>query len=114
MLSVKGVIRAVKGTIREIEIKRYYQKEPRFSGAYSRNILPKIKNGLYVMNLDGYKSIETHCIAFDVNCDNLTFFDSFGVEYFSKEIKKHIGDKNIKANNVWIHFFCIYLFYAKT
>ena len=66
------------------------------------------------MNLDRYKSIETHCIAFYVNCDNLTYFERFGVEYFSKEIKKHIGHKNIKGNSVWVHFYCIYLFYAKT
>ena len=79
VLSGKGVIRAVIGTIGEIEIKRYYQKETRSSCAYSRNILPKTKNGIYVMNFDRYKSIETYCIAFYVNCDNLTYFDSFGV-----------------------------------
>ena len=27
------------------EIKKYYQKEPKFNGVYSRNNLPKIKDG---------------------------------------------------------------------
>ena len=55
---------------------QYYQNEPTFNYAYSRNNLPKIKNGTYVINLDG--------------------FDSFGVEHISKEIRKFIGNKNVK------------------
>ena len=30
--------------------------------------------------------------------NNVTYFDSFGVEYIPKEIKKFIGNKNIEAN----------------
>ena len=30
------------------EIQKYYQNEPKFNGVYSRNNLPKIKNGAYV------------------------------------------------------------------
>ena len=30
--------------------------------------------------------------------DNITYFDSFGIEYIPKEIKKFIGNKNIKTN----------------
>ena len=33
-------------------IQKYYQNEPRFNGVYSRNNLPKIKEGAYVINLD--------------------------------------------------------------
>ena len=36
------------------------------------------------MNLDEYKSIRTHWIALYLNSDNITYFDSFGVEYISK------------------------------
>ena len=42
--------------------------------------------GAYVITLDEYKSIETHCIALYVNADNVTYFDSFGVEHVPKEI----------------------------
>ena len=37
-----------------------YQTEPRFKGIYSRNILPKIKDGVYVINLNEYEPIGTH------------------------------------------------------
>ena len=33
-----------------------------------------------------------------VNDNNLTYFDSFGVEHIPKEIKKFIGNKNIITN----------------
>ena len=29
------------------ELQKYYQNEPRFNGIYSRNNLPKIKDGAY-------------------------------------------------------------------
>ena len=77
------------------EIQKYYQNEPKFNGVYSRNNLPKIKDGAYVINLDEYKSIGTHWIALYVNDNNVTYFDSFGVEHIPKEIKKFIGNKNV-------------------
>ena len=52
----------------------------------------------YVTNLDEYKSIETHWIALYVNAENVTYFDSFGVEHIPKEIKKFIGNKSIITN----------------
>ena len=72
--------------------------EPKFNGVYSRNNLSKIKDNAYVINLDEYKSIRTHCIALFVNDNNGTYFDSFGVEHITKEIKKFVGNKNIIAN----------------
>ena len=83
---------------RNFEIKKYYQKEPIFNGVYSRNNLPNLKDGAYVINLDKYKSIGTHWIALHVNDNNVTYFDSFGVEHIPKEIKKFIGNKNIVKN----------------
>ena len=53
---------------------------------------------IYIINLDEYKSIGTHWIALDENGDCVTYFDSFGVEYILKEIKKLIDNKNITAN----------------
>ena len=57
------------------------------------NNLPKIKDEAYVINLNEYKSIETHCRALYVNGDNVIYFNGFGVEHISKEIKKFIGKK---------------------
>ena len=32
------------------EIQKYYENEPKFNGVYSRNNLPKIKDGAYVIS----------------------------------------------------------------
>ena len=63
-----------------------YQNEPRFNGVYSR-YLPKIKDGAYIINLDEYSDIGTHWVALWVNNNNVTYFDSFGIEHIPKEIK---------------------------
>ena len=81
------------------EIKRYYQNEPRFNNVFSRNNLAKkIKDGAYVINLLEYADIGTHCIALFCNKNETAYFDSFGVEHIPEEIKKFVGNKNIKAN----------------
>ena len=77
------------------EIQKYYENEPKFNGVYSRN---KIKDGAYIINLDEYESIGTHWIAFYVNGNNVTYYDSFGVEHTPKEIEKFIGNKSIITN----------------
>ena len=65
----------------------------------SSDNLPKtIKNGAYVTNLDEYADIGIHWIALYVKDNEITYFDSFGVEHVPKEIKKLIGHKNIKTN----------------
>ena len=73
------------------EIQNNYQ-EPRFNVVYSRNNLAKIKDGAYIINLDQYKSVETHQIALYVNEDNVPYSGSFGVEHIPKEIKTFIGN----------------------
>ena len=50
------------------------------------------------INLDGYKSIETHWITLYVNGDNAKCFDSLRVEYITKEIRNFIENKNITIN----------------
>ena len=46
------------------ETSEYYKNEPRFSGVYSRDNLPKtMKKGAYVTNLDESTDIGTHWIA---------------------------------------------------
>ena len=68
------------------EIQRYYQNEPKFNGLYSRNNLPRVKDGAYIINLNKYKSIGTHWKALYVNGNNIIYFDSFVVKDFPKEI----------------------------
>ena len=80
------------------QIQKHYRNEPKFNGVYSRNNLPKIKNGAYVINLEEFKSIRTHWIALYVIGNNATYFDSFGVEQIPKEIKNFLRNKNIITN----------------
>ena len=116
------------------EVQKYYQNEPRFNGVFSRDNLPKIKDGAYIINLDEYSDIGTHWVALWVNNNNVTYFDSFGVEHILKEIKAFINrllfsasqNKNIKTNifrvqaydSVRCEYFCIrfidYMFKGKT
>ena len=66
-------------------MQKYYQNESRFNGVYSRENLPKIKDGTFVINLDEYSDIGTHWVALNVQ-NNVTYFGSFGVEHIPKEI----------------------------
>ena len=92
------------------EIQKYYQKEPRISGVYSRDNLPKIKDGTYVINLDEYSDIGTHWVALYVSNNDVTYFDSFGIEHTPKEIKTFVGNKNIKANIFRIQAYDVWIF----
>ena len=74
------------------EIQKHCQNKSKFNGVYSRNNLPKIKDGWYVVTLDEYELIETHWIALFMNDDSVTYFDSFGVAYIPKEITKFVGN----------------------
>ena len=44
---------------------RKYQNKPQFNGVYSRNNLPKVKDGgiVYVITFDEYESIGTQLIG---------------------------------------------------
>ena len=96
-LSGKGTVRAGEGFLRAGELikkmpphpltnferQEYYKNEPRFNGIYSRDNLPKtIKNGAYLINLDEYADVGTHWIALYVKDNEITYFDSFGVDCF--------------------------------
>ena len=82
------------------EIQKYYQNEPRFNGVFSRDNLQKIKDGTYIINLDEYSNIGTHWVAFYVQNNHATYFDSFRGEHIPKEIKTFIGNKNISNTSI--------------
>ena len=43
-----------------IDITKYFNYEPRFSGVFSRDSLPRIKYHVYVINLDGKQNKRTN------------------------------------------------------
>ena len=107
-------------------MQEYYKNEARFNGVYSRNNLSKIKNGAYVISLGEYENIGTHWIALFLKNNEVIYFDSFGVEYVPKEIKKFIRNKDIRTNifriqdynSIMCGYFCIlfidFMFKRKT
>ena len=52
-----------------------------------------------MINVGEYADTGTHWIALFCNRSEIVCFDSFSLEHFSEETKKHIGNKNIIANN---------------
>ena len=102
-----------------MKIQKYYKNQSKFNGVYSSDNLPdKIKDGAYVINLDEYFDIGTHWVALYLIDNDVTYFDSFGVEHIPKEIKKFISNNNnnkIKTNIFWMQaydsimcgYFCI-------
>ena len=68
------------------EVQKYYKNEPRINGVFSRNNLPKkIKDGVYIINLDKYANVGTQWIALFCKKDEIVYFDSFGVEYIPEK-----------------------------
>ena len=102
-------------SLTNFEIQKYYQNEHGFNGAYSRDNLSKIKDGTYVKHHHEYSDIGTHWVAFYVHNNNVTYFNSFGVEHIPKEIRTFIGNKNITTNifriqaydSIMCGYFCI-------
>ena len=97
------------------EIIKYYENESRFNGVYSRDNLSKIMDGAYIINLDEFSDIGTHWAALWASNNNVTYFDSFGVEHIPKEIIKFMESRNIKTNifriqaydSIMCGYFCI-------
>ena len=71
-------------SLTNFEIQKYYSDTPKFNGTYSRNNLPNIKDGTYIVNLDEYELAGTHWIVLHVNGDNGTYFDIFKIKHIPK------------------------------
>ena len=113
-IEVVSFFNAASSPLSNFEIHKYCLNHSRFNGFYSRNNLPKIKDGAYVINLDEYKSIRTHWMALYVNGDNITYLNSFEVEDIPKKIKRFRGNKNIinvfrtqAHSSIMCRYFCI-------
>ena len=83
------------------EIQKYYQNEPRFNGVYSRDNLTEIKDGAYVINLDEFSDIGIHWVDLYAINNDVTYFDSFGVEHIPKKIKAFIDHSLSIATNIF-------------
>ena len=102
----KWIFNAIS-TSTNFEIQKYYENEPKFNGVYSRDNLSGIKDRAYVINPDEYSDIGTHWVSLWINNSNITYFNSFGVEHFPKEIKAFINNNNINNKNIKTNIFRI-------
>ena len=59
----------------------------KFNGVCSRDNLLKINDGESIINLDDNSDIGTHQVALYVLNNDVTFFDSFGLEHIPTEIE---------------------------
>ena len=66
--------------LNNIEITNYFNDESRFNGVFSRNNLPRIKDGAYVISLDDKNSKGTHWVSLFIDKKLTIYFDSFVIE----------------------------------
>ena len=70
------------------EIQKYYENEPRFTGDFSRDTLPKkVKDGAYVISLDEYADIGTYWIALFCKKMKLFILIASVLNIFLKKLK---------------------------
>ena len=67
--------------LNNIKIRNYFDYKPRFNGASSKNNLPRINDGAYVINLNDRNSKGTHCFSLFTDRKAAVYFDSFGNKY---------------------------------
>ena len=75
-----------------------FKYEPRFDGVFTRNNFPKIKDEVYVINLDDEVSKETHWISLFIDKNVAIYFNCFGIEYIPQELLDKIRHKLITHN----------------
>ena len=117
----------IGSVLKHCKVPKYYDQDCRFNGVFSRyNLANKIKDGVYVINLDEYADTGIHWITLFCTKIEVVYCDSFGVEHVPKEIEKFIEHKNIKTitfriqsnNSKMCGYFCIgfidFMFVGKT
>ena len=101
--------------LNNIEITNYFKYEPRFNSIFSRNNLPRIKDGAYVIHLDDKNSKGTYWVSVFIDRNKTVYFHSFGIGYFPQEILDKIRDESITHNifriqdneSIMCGFYCI-------
>ena len=83
--------------LRNFEIQKYYQNEPRFNGVFSRYNLPKkIKDGAYIIELDKNADLGTHWIVLFCNKIEIVYFHRLVLNMFLKKLKNLLDIKTLK------------------
>ena len=81
-----------------IRITNYFNYEPRFNAVILKNNLLRIKDEVYVINLNDKNSKGTHWVSLFIDRNTAAYFDSFRIEYINQEVLNKIKDKSIIHN----------------
>ena len=65
--------------------KQFRDYEPRLKGLFSRNRLSRIRDGVYIKNVDDNKSKGTRSVSLFIDKNTEVYFDSFRIEYTLQE-----------------------------
>ena len=83
--------------LKNFEIQKYYENEPRFHCVFSRDNLPKtINNGAYVINLGEYAYVGKYWIALFFRKTEIVYFDVLVLSMFLKKLKSSLEIKTLK------------------
>ena len=82
---------------------------------FSKNNLPRIKDGVYAINLNDKKHKRSHWVSLFIDKNTAVQFDSFGIEYIPQEVLSKIKDASITHNicriqdneSIMCGFYCI-------
>ena len=99
----------------KIEVTNYFNFELRFNGTFSRNNLPRIKDGANVINFDTKKRKVTHWVSLFIDLNLAVYFDSFGIAYIPLKVLNKIKEKSVTHNifriqdneSIMSEFYCI-------
>ena len=91
-----------------IKTAKYFNYDPRFNGVFSRDNLPRMKDGAYIINLNDKQSEVRHWVSFFI-------LHSFGIDYIPQKVLRKIKDKSITHNifraqsdeSIMSEFYCI-------
>ena len=85
---------------KNIEITNYFNYKSRFNGVFSRNNLPRIKDGANVISLDEKHSKGTYCVSLFIDRNVVVYFDSFGIECIPQAVLSKFRD-NLTTHNIF-------------
>ena len=82
---------------------------------FSRENLPAIKDGSYVIHFGDKQSKETHWVLLFIDRNTTIYLDTFGIEHIHHEVVNKIKDKSIAHNifriqdidSIMCRFYCI-------
>ena len=81
-----------------IEVTKYFNYQPRVNVDFSRDNLPRIKDGANVLNRDDKQSKGAHWFSLFIDRNTAAYFHSFGIEHIPQKVFRRIKDKSIIHN----------------